>query len=267
MARGDMCLKIMECGVPKDVVIREGEMFLLPSRIPHSPQRKENTVGLVIERERLEEESDGLRYYRDEPLETEVLWEKWFHCYDLGKQLGPVITEYFASEPHKTRQPDPAYVAENPPVELDTRTKVAPPFQLALWLSQHADKLRNKAEGSSSSAQAIFSSTEFQVYAIGAGFDNTAAIGSVLPASASCEQAWLWQFSGQATIRSGDVQQQQELVKGDSILFDTRAQADSTLWSATTTTTTTAAGGGGGGGHVEEDSIALIIGIVPRKGR
>ena len=57
-----MVLKIVEKGKHKDVVIREGECFRLPSRIPHSPQRFENTVGLVIERERNANETDGLRY-------------------------------------------------------------------------------------------------------------------------------------------------------------------------------------------------------------
>lgn len=41
-----MCLKTIEKGVKRDVIIREGECFLLPGRIPHSPQRNENTIGL-----------------------------------------------------------------------------------------------------------------------------------------------------------------------------------------------------------------------------
>ncbi|NXX61722.1 3HAO dioxygenase, partial [Scopus umbretta] len=88
---GDMCLKIIENGKKKDIVIREGEMFLLPARIPHSPQRYTDTVGLVIERERLKTETDGLRYYVGES--TNVLFEKWFHCEDLGTQLKPIIQE------------------------------------------------------------------------------------------------------------------------------------------------------------------------------
>eukprot|EP00795_Rhopilema_esculentum_P003268 gene3268-1597_t len=91
MLKGDMCLKIKERGQPKDIIIKEGQVFVLPSRIPHSPQRMENTIGLVIERERLEEESDGLRYYCEDGVT--VLFEKWFRCSDLVKDLPPIIKE------------------------------------------------------------------------------------------------------------------------------------------------------------------------------
>ena len=48
---GDISVKIInEEGQPETIHIREGEMFLLPARIPHSPQRPPNTVGLIIER-------------------------------------------------------------------------------------------------------------------------------------------------------------------------------------------------------------------------
>ena len=36
---GGMELKVLERGVHRTVVIPEGHMFILPSRIPHSPQR------------------------------------------------------------------------------------------------------------------------------------------------------------------------------------------------------------------------------------
>lgn len=44
--KGDMCLKVIECGRKKSIHIRQGEAFLLPARIPHSPQRKANTIGM-----------------------------------------------------------------------------------------------------------------------------------------------------------------------------------------------------------------------------
>lgn len=62
--KGDMLLVIEEAGQQKEVPIREGEMFLLPGKIPHSPRRSEGSIGMVIERRRVEgNEMDGLRYY------------------------------------------------------------------------------------------------------------------------------------------------------------------------------------------------------------
>src|SRR5688500_6541998 len=43
---GDITLKIVEDGEFRDVHIRQGDVFLLPPGIPHSPQRPANTVGL-----------------------------------------------------------------------------------------------------------------------------------------------------------------------------------------------------------------------------
>ena len=88
---GDMILRVLEQGQHRDVPIRQGEIFLLPARVPHSPQRFANTMGLVIERRRLESELDGLRYYVGDT--EDVLFEKWFHCKDLGTQLAPIIQE------------------------------------------------------------------------------------------------------------------------------------------------------------------------------
>ena len=56
--QGNMVLRVMDDGRPRDVPIREGEIFLLPPHVRHSPQRPEpGSVGLVIEYRR----PDGLR--------------------------------------------------------------------------------------------------------------------------------------------------------------------------------------------------------------
>ena len=63
--RGEVTLKLIDT-VTRDrteVIVREGEMHLLPSHTRHSPQRAENTFGLVIERYRQPGEVDALEWY------------------------------------------------------------------------------------------------------------------------------------------------------------------------------------------------------------
>ena len=61
---GDMVLKIInEKGEKVDVEIKEGDIYLLPAKVPHSPQRKANTVGLVIEYPRPKGVKDALEWY------------------------------------------------------------------------------------------------------------------------------------------------------------------------------------------------------------
>ena len=63
--KGDMVLKVMTTATAAfyDVPIREGEVFLLPAHVPHSPQRpQEGSVGLVVEAAR-PDELDGFNWY------------------------------------------------------------------------------------------------------------------------------------------------------------------------------------------------------------
>src|SRR5438067_3938646 len=55
---GNMVLKTMQDGRALDVPIREGEVLLIPPKMPHSPQRPADTIGLVIERARRPGELD-----------------------------------------------------------------------------------------------------------------------------------------------------------------------------------------------------------------
>src|SRR5688572_17758448 len=63
---GDIVLKIIEEGKPVDVPIKQGEIYLLSPRVPHSPRRPANSVGLVMERKRTENELDGFQWYCEE---------------------------------------------------------------------------------------------------------------------------------------------------------------------------------------------------------
>jgi 3-hydroxyanthranilate 3,4-dioxygenase len=97
---GDITLRIMDDGEVREIPIREGEIFLLPAGIPHSPQRPANTVGLVIERVRKADEKDHLRWYCEKC--GEVLHDADFKLEDLGNQLKPVIESYYADESLRT---------------------------------------------------------------------------------------------------------------------------------------------------------------------
>ncbi|GFR00457.1 3-hydroxyanthranilate 3,4-dioxygenase, partial [Trichonephila clavata] len=136
MMKGDMRLVVAERGQFRDIRIREGEVFLLPARIPHSPQRISDTLGLVIERERSSQELDCLRYYVDDS--DEILYEKWFHCENLEK-LGPLIKEYFNSEAYKTGKPIPGSILENKPIKQDFERNLGEPFSLQDWLNHHKE--------------------------------------------------------------------------------------------------------------------------------
>src|SRR3546814_318249 len=60
---GEMVLRVQEDGAVRDIPIRAGESFLLPPRVPHSPQRMPGSIGMVIERKRLAHEDDGLMWF------------------------------------------------------------------------------------------------------------------------------------------------------------------------------------------------------------
>jgi len=93
---GNMLLKTVQDGHVVDVPINEGDIFLLPPGIPHSPQRFANTVGLVIERQRRPGERDGLQWYCDNC--EHLLYEEFFELTNIETQFPPVFEHFFGSE-------------------------------------------------------------------------------------------------------------------------------------------------------------------------
>jgi 3-hydroxyanthranilate 3,4-dioxygenase len=92
---GDITLRCIEDGKPVDVPIREGDIFLLPGGVPHSPQRPAGTVGLVVERRRLPHEQDGFVWYCQKCGET--LHQEFFHLENLVTQLPPLFDRFYGS--------------------------------------------------------------------------------------------------------------------------------------------------------------------------
>ena len=63
--KGDMVLKVGDNGNFYDVPIREGEVFLLPPHVRHSPQRPQpGSIGIVVEPKRYPDDpKDGFEWY------------------------------------------------------------------------------------------------------------------------------------------------------------------------------------------------------------
>lgn len=97
---GDMTLKVVDDGVPKDIPIRAGEIFLLPPRTPHSPQRPANTVGLVIERRRETKELDGFLWFCENC--GEKLYEEYLCLTDIVKDMPPIFERFYDNVEHCT---------------------------------------------------------------------------------------------------------------------------------------------------------------------
>jgi 3-hydroxyanthranilate 3,4-dioxygenase len=97
---GDIVVKIIEDGKPADVHIKEGDVFLLPPRTPHSPQRPANTVGMVIERKRTPSEKDGLLWFCENC--GHKLYEEYFPLTNIVTQLPPVFEKFYGNPELRT---------------------------------------------------------------------------------------------------------------------------------------------------------------------
>ncbi|MCS6917622.1 MAG: 3-hydroxyanthranilate 3,4-dioxygenase [Chitinophagales bacterium] len=96
---GDIVVKIIEDGKFVDVPIRQGEIFLLPPRVPHSPQRGPNTVGLVMEVVR-PDKMDGFQWYCEQC--GNKLFETRIAVQDIVKDLPVVMDQFYASAELRT---------------------------------------------------------------------------------------------------------------------------------------------------------------------
>lgn len=98
---GDMTVKVQLEGKAQEVQIKEGEMFLLPSNIPHNPIRPAGTIGLVVERVRKGTDlSDGLMWFCDKC--NHKLHEYRFPLADVEKDFLSRFKEFYTSKELRT---------------------------------------------------------------------------------------------------------------------------------------------------------------------
>ncbi len=97
---GDILLKIMVDGEPKDIHIKEGEIYYLPSNIPHSPVRGANTVGLVIEQKRAEGMKDDLAWFCENCHHE--LYRESFTLKDIETDMPGIFKRYYSNQALRT---------------------------------------------------------------------------------------------------------------------------------------------------------------------
>ena len=98
---GNITVKIQENGEAKEVNLGPGDMFLLPSNVPHNPVRNENSIGLVIERVRIGTDmQDGLMWFCDEC--NHKLHEFKFPLLNIEKDFLPRFKEFYSSKDLRT---------------------------------------------------------------------------------------------------------------------------------------------------------------------
>ncbi len=97
---GEMVLHTIQGGKRVDIPLKAGDIFLLPPKIPHSPERMPNSIGLVVERKRLPHEEDGLLWVCegcDGPL-----YQEFFPLKNIEKDFPPVFDRFYGSLAHRS---------------------------------------------------------------------------------------------------------------------------------------------------------------------
>ena len=97
---GEIVLKVIDEGKPRDILIKAGDMFLLPPRVPHSPRRPANTLGLVFEMYRREGEIDGFIWHCENC--GNKLYEEYAEVTDIVTQLPPIMDRFWNNPENTT---------------------------------------------------------------------------------------------------------------------------------------------------------------------
>jgi 3-hydroxyanthranilate 3,4-dioxygenase len=109
---GDIEIGLYVDGRHETAAVREGEMFLIPPRVPHQPRRPAGTLGLIIEKHRVPPERDGFLYFCDNC--GAKLYDEYFFLEDIVQQFPMVQRAFYDSVEHRTCA-SCGHVTEPPP--------------------------------------------------------------------------------------------------------------------------------------------------------
>jgi 3-hydroxyanthranilate 3,4-dioxygenase len=93
--KGDIAVRIrpLDGSPPRDVVIREGEMWLCPRMVPHRPQRPAGTIGLIVEFPRPAGKKDQLRWYC--PDDIHLVYQAEFQLAHIDRDLHKIMDDFW----------------------------------------------------------------------------------------------------------------------------------------------------------------------------
>ena len=99
--RGDMMIKVHDRGKIEDLIVRQGDVFMLPRHMRHSPQRPQpGSIGMVVEGNRLPGDRDGFEWFcfncggLVHRVEIELK--------DINTDLPPLYEAFYGSEAQRT---------------------------------------------------------------------------------------------------------------------------------------------------------------------
>jgi len=116
---GNITVVVQDEGVRREMKLGPGDMYLHPAKVPHSPVREANSIGLVVERKRVElPGKDGLLWFCDNC--NHKLHEVYFPLHDVEKDFLSHFEDYYNNEELRTcdncgtvMETDPRFMAQN----------------------------------------------------------------------------------------------------------------------------------------------------------
>lgn len=98
---GNIEVHIQDEGVKKTMKLGPGDMYLNPAKVPHSPVRYENSLGLVVERKRVDlPGEDGLLWFCDHC--NHKLHEVYFPLEDIEVDFLKHFKHFYGSKDLRT---------------------------------------------------------------------------------------------------------------------------------------------------------------------
>jgi 3-hydroxyanthranilate 3,4-dioxygenase len=98
---GNIEIHIQDQGKKRTMKLGPGDMYLHPGKVPHSPVRHKDSIGLVIERKRTDANVvDGLLWFCDNC--NHKLHETYFKLNNIEKDFLPRFKEYYSNQEMRT---------------------------------------------------------------------------------------------------------------------------------------------------------------------